>query len=78
MNPAESSLQVRIFGAEPWTETGSHEIRRRAKLMRMILRSIDDGRVQQMNVSKAKDGPVIWEDFFYPEIIGPLTDDAAV
>ena len=77
MNPAESSLQVGIFGAEPWTGQMRHEIERRAGIDAVDIYGLSEvmGPGVANECIESKDGPVIWEDFFYPEIIDPLTGE---
>jgi phenylacetate-CoA ligase len=77
LNPAESSLRLGIFGAEPWTND-----MRRAIETRMGIDAVDIYGLSEVigpgvanECVETKDGPTIWEDHFYPEIIDPETGE---
>ena len=75
-SPDEISLKVGIFGAEPWR---GHAQRDRAQAGHRRHRHLRPDRSDGFGVAceciETKDGPVIWEDHFYPEIIGPETGE---
>ncbi len=75
LNPAESSLKVGIFGAEPWTNAMRADIERRANLDAVDIYGLSEimGPGVASECIESKDGPVIWEDHFLPEIINPET-----
>jgi len=75
MNPAESSLRIGIFGAEPWTQGMREAIEKRAGLDAVDIYGLSEvmGPGVANECIETKDGPVIWEDHFYPEIIDPST-----
>jgi phenylacetate-CoA ligase len=75
MHPAHSSLKVGIFGAEPWTEAMRAEIERRAGIDAVDIYGLSEviGPGVANECIESKDGPVVWEDHFYPEIIDPDT-----
>ncbi len=77
VDPATSSLRIGIFGAEPWTDAMRAEIERRAGLDAVDIYGLSEviGPGVANECIEAKDGPVIWEDHFYPEIIDPLTGE---
>ncbi|WP_231879884.1 phenylacetate--CoA ligase PaaK [Crenobacter luteus] len=77
MNPADSSLKVGIFGAEPWTGQMRQEIERRAGIDAVDIYGLSEvmGPGVASECIESKDGPVIWEDHFYPEIIDPVTGE---
>ncbi len=77
LDPAASSLRIGIFGAEPWTESMREEIERRAGLDAVDIYGLSEvmGPGVANECIETKDGPVIWEDHFYPEIIHPLTGE---
>jgi len=70
-----SSLKVGIFGAEPWTEAMRHDIEVRAGIDAVDIYGLSEvmGPGVANECIETKDGPVIWEDHFYPEIIDPET-----
>ena len=74
-DPREMSLQVGIFGAEPWTEAMRKEIETKAGIDAVDIYGLSEvmGPGVASECVESKDGPVIWEDHFYPEIIDPET-----
>ncbi|KQQ47392.1 phenylacetate--CoA ligase [Duganella sp. Leaf126] len=74
-DPAASSLKVGIFGAEPWTDAMRREIEQRAGIDAVDIYGLSEvmGPGVASECIESKDGPVIWEDHFYPEIIDPDT-----
>jgi phenylacetate-CoA ligase len=77
MDPMESSLTLGIFGAEPWTQAMRNEIEVRAGIDAMDIYGLSEvmGPGVACECIESKDGPVIWEDHFYPEIIDPITGE---
>ncbi|RZA34312.1 MAG: phenylacetate--CoA ligase [Lysobacteraceae bacterium] len=77
IDPATSSLKVGIFGAEPWTDAMRREIEARAGIDAVDIYGLSEvmGPGVASECIESKDGPVIWEDHFYPEIIDPDTGE---
>ena len=77
LDPAASSLKVGIFGAEPWTGAMRAEIERRAGIDAVDIYGLSEvmGPGVASECVESKDGPVIWEDHFYPEVIDPDTGE---
>ncbi|MGB7480835.1 MAG: phenylacetate--CoA ligase PaaK [Burkholderiaceae bacterium] len=77
LDPAGSSLHIGIFGAEPWTPEMRSEIERRLKLSAVDIYGLSEviGPGVASECAETKDGPTIWEDHFYPEIIDPDTGE---
>ena len=77
IKPNETSLKVGIFGAEPWTEGTRESIEKRAGIDAVDIYGLSEvmGPGVASECVESKDGPVIWEDFFYPEIIDPETGE---
>jgi len=75
IDPRASSLRIGIFGAEPWTEAMRAEIEQRLALDAVDIYGLSEvmGPGVASECVATKDGPVIWEDHFYPEIIDPHT-----
>ncbi len=75
LDPAACSLSIGIFGAEPWTNDMRREIEARMGLDAVDIYGLSEvmGPGVANECIEAKDGPVIWEDHFYPEIIDPET-----
>ena len=77
MDPAQSSLKVGIFGAEPWSQGMRAEIERRAGIEAVDIYGLSEmmGPGVACECIESRDGPTIWEDHFYPEIIDPVTGE---
>jgi phenylacetate-CoA ligase len=75
LDPRGSSLQVGIFGAEPWTEAMRREIEGKAGIDAVDIYGLSEvmGPGVASECIESKDGPVVWEDHFYPEIVDPET-----
>jgi phenylacetate-CoA ligase len=73
----ETSLRVGIFGAEPWTEAMRREIEGKAAIDAVDIYGLSEvmGPGVASECVESKDGPVVWEDHFYPEIIDPDTGE---
>lgn len=77
MDPGSSSLKVGIFGAEPWTGSLRSEIEERLNIDAVDIYGLSEvgGPGVANECLETKDGPTIWEDHFYPEIINPETGE---
>lgn len=77
ITPDEISLKVGIFGAEPWGEGMRAEIERKLGIDAIDIYGLTEvmGPGVACECIETKDGPVIWEDHFYPEVIDPITEE---
>jgi len=77
LDPTACSLRIGIFGAEPWTNEMRKEIERKMGLDAIDIYGLSEvlGPGVANECIETKDGPVIWEDHFYPEIIDPETGE---
>jgi phenylacetate-CoA ligase len=77
IDPKTCSLEIGIFGAEPWTNEMRVEIERRLGIDAVDIYGLSEvmGPGVAQECVDRKDGPTIWEDMFYPEIINPETGD---
>ncbi len=77
LDPGASSLEIGIFGAEPWTTAMRDEIETRCKIDALDIYGLSEviGPGVASECLETKDGAVIWEDHFYPEIIDPQTGE---
>ncbi|MBS0512059.1 MAG: phenylacetate--CoA ligase [Proteobacteria bacterium] len=77
IKPDEISLKIGIFGAEPWGEGMRTEIERKLGIDAIDIYGLTEvmGPGVASECIETKDGPVIWEDHFYPEIIDPDTGE---
>lgn len=75
LDPRQSSLDVGIFGAEPWTNAMRQEIEQAFDMHAVDIYGLSEvmGPGVSMECVETKDGLHIWEDHFYPEIIDPET-----
>jgi len=76
-DPREMSVSIGIFGAEPWTEAMRREIELGAGIDAVDIYGLSEvmGPGVASECVESKDGPVIWEDHFLPEIIDPDTGE---
>ena len=74
-DPRQMSIRVGIFGAEPWTEAMRREIEQAADIDAVDIYGLSEvmGPGIANECIESKDGPVVWEDHFMPEIIDPAT-----
>jgi len=77
IKPEDISLKVGIFGAEPWGHGMRTEIERKLGIDAIDIYGLTEvmGPGVACECIESKDGPVIWEDHFYPEIIDPETGE---
>ncbi|MBY6057574.1 phenylacetate--CoA ligase PaaK [Leisingera daeponensis] len=77
LDPRESSLKVGIFGAEPWTDAMRREVEEAFDMHAVDIYGLSEimGPGVASECVETKDGPVIWEDHFLPEIIDPQTGE---
>ena len=77
MDPRSSSLRVAVLGAEPWTEQMRQELEERLAIDAVDIYGLSEvmGPGVGNECVETKDGPHIWEDHFYPEIIDSETGD---
>jgi len=75
IDPRGTTLKRGMFGAEPWGEQMRAELQGRLGIAAMDLYGLSEvmGPGVAAECIEARDGPVIWEDHFYPEIIDPET-----
>ena len=75
LSAAECSLRLGIFGAEPWTNDMRRAIEKRCGIDAVDIYGLSEvmGPGVASECVETKDGPTIWEDHFYPEIIHPET-----
>lgn len=77
LDPRESSLKVGVFGAEPWTDAMRKEVENAFDMHAVDIYGLSEimGPGVANECVETKDGPVIWEDHFLPEIIDPETGE---
>ena len=77
IDPRSSSLEIGIFGAEPWTEQMRREMEDRLDIEAVDIYGLSEvmGPGVAQECVETKDGLHVWEDHFYPEVIDPLTGE---
>ena len=77
LDPRKSSMDVGIFGAEPWTNAMRHEIEQAFDMHAVDIYGLSEiiGPGVANECVETKDGLHIWEDHFFPEIINPETGE---
>lgn len=76
IDPRSCSLEIGIFGAEPWTVDLRAQIEARLNLDALDIYGLSEvmGPGVAQECAETKDGLTLWEDHFYPEIIDPQTE----
>jgi phenylacetate-CoA ligase len=77
VKPNSTSLRIGVFGAEPWTNEMRREIEARLGIEAIDIYGLSEviGPGVACEAIETKDGPHIWEDHFYPEIIDPVSGE---
>jgi phenylacetate-CoA ligase len=77
LDPRASSLEVGVFGAEPWTNAMRLAIEDAFDMHAVDIYGLSEviGPGVANECVETKDGLHIWEDHFYPEIIDPTTGE---
>ncbi|MBO3274718.1 phenylacetate--CoA ligase PaaK [Pseudomonas schmalbachii] len=75
IDPHSLKLRLGIFGAEPWTAELRRAVEERMGISALDIYGLSEimGPGVAMECFETKDGPTVWEDHFYPEIIDPVT-----
>ncbi len=76
IDPRSTSLEIGIFGAEPWTQEMRAEMEDRLAIKAVDIYGLSEviGPGVAQECVETQDGLHLWEDHFYPEIVDPLTD----
>ncbi|MFJ4868742.1 phenylacetate--CoA ligase PaaK [Streptomyces sp. NPDC088757] len=77
VDPRSTSLEVGVFGAEPWTEEMRKEIEERFAIDAVDIYGLSEvmGPGVAQECVETKDGLHVWEDHFYPEVVDPFTGE---
>jgi phenylacetate-CoA ligase len=75
VDPRETSLEVGIFGAEPWTDQMRQAVQARTNLRAVDIYGLSEvmGPGVSQESGETQDGLHVWEDHFLPEVVDPLT-----
>ena len=76
-DPRKSPMKVGVFGAEPWTNAMRKEVEDAFDMHAVDIYGLSEiiGPGVASECVETKDGPHIWEDHFYPEVIDPDTGE---
>jgi phenylacetate-CoA ligase len=77
IDPKDTSVEIGIFGAEPWTEQMREEVQRRSNIRAVDIYGLSEvmGPGVSQESGQTQDGLHIWEDHFYPEVVDPVTGE---
>lgn len=77
LDPRESSLEIGVLGAEPWTEEMRQEIEKAFNITACDIYGLSEvmGPGVAGESAESKNGSTIWEDHFRPEIIDPISEE---
>jgi len=77
IDPAQSSLEIGIFGAEPWTDEMRREIEQHCDMHAVDIYGLSEvmGPGVAQECVETKDGLHVWEDMFYPEVVDPVSGE---
>jgi phenylacetate-CoA ligase len=77
LDPAACSLEIGIFGAEPWTPTMREAIERKLGMDAIDIYGLSEviGPGVAQECLETKDGLTVWEDHFYPEVVDPVSGE---
>ncbi|MEU5182606.1 phenylacetate--CoA ligase PaaK [Streptomyces longwoodensis] len=77
VDPRSTSLEVGVFGAEPWTEEMRREIEERFGIDAVDIYGLSEvmGPGVAQECVETKDGLHVWEDHFYPEVVDAFTGE---
>ncbi|GAA1790948.1 phenylacetate--CoA ligase [Nocardioides hankookensis] len=75
VDPRSTSLEVGIFGAEPWTDEMRRAVELRSGLRAVDLYGLSEvmGPGVSAEAGETQDGLHVWEDHFLPEVVDPVT-----
>ncbi|GAB3773930.1 phenylacetate-CoA ligase [Nocardioides ginsengisegetis] len=75
VDPRTTSLEVGIFGAEPWTDEMRRAVEARSGIRAVDIYGLSEvmGPGVSQEAGETQDGLHVWEDHFLPEVIDPVT-----
>jgi phenylacetate-CoA ligase len=77
IDPRSTTLEIGIFGAEPWTEHMRQEMEDALGIDAVDIYGLSEvmGPGVAQECVETKDGLHVWEDHFYPEVIDPVSGE---
>ena len=75
IDPRETSLEIGIFGAEPWTDEMRRAVQERSGIRAVDIYGLSEvmGPGVSQEAGETQDGLHVWEDHFLPEIVDPVS-----
>ena len=75
VDPRSTTLEVGIFGAEPWTDEMRRAVEERSGIRAVDIYGLSEvmGPGVSQEAAGTQDGLHVWEDHFLPEIVDPVT-----
>ena len=75
VDPRSTSLEVGIFGAEPWTDEMRRAVEQRSGIRAVDIYGLSEvmGPGVSQESGETQDGLHVWEDHFLPEVVDPVT-----
>jgi phenylacetate-CoA ligase len=75
VDPRQTSLEIGIFGAEPWTDEMRRNVEQRSGIRAVDIYGLSEvmGPGVSQEAGETQDGLHVWEDHFLPEIVDPVT-----
>ncbi len=75
IDPRATSLEIGIFGAEPWTDEMRLSVQERSGLQAVDIYGLSEvmGPGVSQESGETQDGLHVWEDHFLPEVVDPVT-----
>jgi len=75
IDPRTTSLEIGIFGAEPWTDQMRRAVEERCGIRAVDIYGLSEvmGPGVSQEAGETQDGLHVWEDHFLPEVVDPVT-----
>ena len=75
VDPRSTSLEIGIFGAEPWTDEMRRAVEARSGVRAVDIYGLSEvmGPGVSQESGETQDGLHVWEDHFLPEVVDPVT-----
>jgi phenylacetate-CoA ligase len=75
VDPRSTSLEIGIFGAEPWTDEMRRAVEARSGIRAVDIYGLSEvmGPGVSQESGETQDGLHVWEDHFLPEVVDPVT-----
>jgi phenylacetate-CoA ligase len=77
VDPRTTTLEIGIFGAEPWTDEMRRAVQERSGIRAVDIYGLSEvmGPGVSQEAGETQDGLHVWEDHFLPEVIDPVTHE---